>query len=82
MDKQYVVCVLVNGHTPHPDSIPRRCDICFGNVWCMPHNLTKTPVCLNCCNKLPDPHFILTKENFVTAMEEIRRRMTEGHDGT
>lgn len=49
-----VVCVPKDfAHVP--ESVLRRCDVCFGEVWCCPWNMLSTPVCLACFSKLkPD----------------------------
>ena len=72
--KRYVVCVRKAGHQQALESVGRRCDICFEEVWCMPFNLTLIPLCMECAADLPDAHFFLNKDNFEAAVEELRRR--------
>lgn len=69
----YIVCLReIQAHTI--DSALRTCDICFGNVWCHPMNLLKIPICIKCALELPDPKFIIDRENLITAIEELKKR--------
>ena len=79
--KQYVVCVH-DDFPPHPESVRRICDMCFQPVWCMPFNLTRIPLCLDCVKKIPNPVFFMNGENALAAIEEIKRRKEKGHDST
>ena len=79
--KQYVVCVH-DDFPPHLESVRRICDLCFHPVWCMPFNLTRIPVCTECALKLPNPTFVMTKKNFESAVDEIKRRKESSHDST
>ena len=79
MDKQFVVCVS-EGDYHTEQSVIRRCDTCFCNVWCSTHNLIRIPVCMTCAMKLPNPQFFLNHENLAAAIEELKKMMEV--DGT
>ncbi len=71
-DRSYVVCVREdNRHTP--TSVLVKCDVCFDSLWCSSHNLLRIPICLGCAMKLPDPKFIVTKEDMDAAIAELKR---------
>ena len=71
--KERVICVREEmDHSP--ESVLRNCDRCFNGVWCSPHHLIRTPICLQCAVKIPNINFVMTREDFEGALEELNRR--------
>lgn len=77
--KEYVACVR-HGNAHCEESVARRCSVCFCDIWCMPFNLIKTPLCIECASQLPDAKFIINKENFDRAVEELRKKKVVKND--
>lgn len=71
-DKIYIVCLFYS-QRHHPDSIKRRCDICFKDVCCMPFNLIKIPLCMSCAGELRDAEYSIDKENIEAAVEFLKK---------